>query len=243
MYSYANPAVWQISPGLAASIERLLGSFEVFRQKNALLDVGCGAGHLLRAAAAAKWRGVGLEVSPAAAARLRDEGLDVHHGDLLGAPLEEGTFDVVTLVEVIEHLPDPAGYLDRCLRLLRPGGLLFLTTPNFGSLSRRVLGARWRAIEVPEHLVYFSERPMRLALRRAGFRNIRIRTEGANPVEVAHCLRSGKHAESLSRARETSTALLDAAASNALARGVKGAINAALALTGVGDTLKVRALR
>jgi SAM-dependent methyltransferase len=108
-----------------------------------LLDVGCGHGLLLDEARRRGFDVVGLELSRSAARHAREAlGLDVRE-----VPLEEfdswNSFDVVVLADVIEHLDDPVGAVERCARLLRPGGALCVVTPDPSSLTARVAGARW----------------------------------------------------------------------------------------------------
>ena len=159
-YSYDDPAAWEVSSATAASLAALVRRLEPYRGQGRLLDVGCGAGAILRAFAGAGWSCQGTELSGVAADRLRAGGLVIHVGTLESLRAELGTYDVVVLSETIEHVRDPRGLLAGVPRLLRPGGALYLTTPHIDSLSRRVLGAAWRPIEVPEHLFYFNRRSM-----------------------------------------------------------------------------------
>jgi SAM-dependent methyltransferase len=108
-----------------------------------LLDVGCGHGLLLDEARRRGFDVVGLELSRSAALHARETlGLDVRE-----VPLEEfdswNSFDVVVLADVIEHLEDPVGAVERCARLLRPGGALCVVTPDPSSLTARLAGSRW----------------------------------------------------------------------------------------------------
>lgn len=242
-YSYANPDVWQSSPGLKQSLARLVETFAPLRRSNRLLDVGCGAGHLLKVASQQGWEAEGVELSEVAASRLQEEGFAVQRGMLPDLWLDAGRFDVIVMAEVVEHLPDPVPYLETCYRLLRSGGMLYLTTPNFASLARRVLRQRWRAIEVPEHLLYFSPTPMRQLLRRIGFQRVQMRTEGSNPVELVLCLTGVQRSESITCARQSSTALLDATARNPALWYTKSVLNTVLSLAKLGDSLKVRAFK
>ena len=108
-----------------------------------LLDVGCGHGLLLDEARRRGFDVVGLELSRSAALHAREKlGLDVRE-----VPLEEfdswDSFDVVVLADVIEHLEDPVSAIERCARLLRPGGALCVVTPDPSSLTARMAGSRW----------------------------------------------------------------------------------------------------
>jgi SAM-dependent methyltransferase len=135
-----------------------------------LLDVGCGSGLLLDLALRSGWDVVGVEPSTRffLAAQKRLDG----RGQLFNATLQEsdltaGSFDVVTAWDVIEHVNDPAGFVDLCARLLRPGGFLFMKAPQIDSLQARLLGARWPVL-LPEHLHYFTRASLQICGDRSG---------------------------------------------------------------------------
>jgi 2-polyprenyl-3-methyl-5-hydroxy-6-metoxy-1,4-benzoquinol methylase len=134
----------------------------------ALLDVGCGDGSFLALARACGWQQVlGLEPDPKAARLASQTGVRVIEGGLEVLASQSDAFDVITLSHVIEHVHDPLLMLRACHRLLKPGGQLWLETPNVSSLGHRVFGRHWRGLEAPRHLVLFS--PLGLALKSAGF--------------------------------------------------------------------------
>lgn len=171
-------------------IEALLrGAAEGGGAGRRLLDVGCSRGYFLEAARASGWQATGVEVNRHAVEQARARGLDVHQGELAdwaaaSGPAAHEAFDVVTLFDVLEHAGDPRALLAECHRLLRPGGLLVVTTPDVGGLVPRVtyglfaltLGA-WGHPTPPGHLVEFSRRTLRRALAEAGFEVIRARSE------------------------------------------------------------------
>jgi SAM-dependent methyltransferase len=142
-----------------AQVERLLGPLP----RRRLLDVGCGYGWSLDAAAQAGLEAYGVEASAEArrqAGARHEVRPDVRdYGD--------GTFDVVTLVDVVEHVRDPVRLLQAAAQALAPGGALVLVTPDLSSLSARLLRGWWPYV-IPEHLVYFDRRTIRRALGRAG---------------------------------------------------------------------------
>lgn len=115
-----------------------------------LLDVGCGHGLLLDEAREYGYETIGLELSATAAAFARD----VLAADVREQSVEElddsERFDVITLVDVLEHLSDPVATIERCRELLAPDGLLCIVTPDPSSLTARLAGRRWWAL-VPAH--------------------------------------------------------------------------------------------
>lgn len=141
-------------------------------ERKRLLDVGCAYGGFVLAARGYGWQAKGLEVSAAAAhAAAQRWGLDVTTGTLQSAALPGGSFDAVTLWEVIEHVSNPLDDLAAVARLLRPGGVVALSTPNVKSLRARQEGPDWYGYHVSrEHLYFFSAETLSRALRQAGFR-------------------------------------------------------------------------
>lgn len=141
-----------------------------------LLDIGCSSGLFLAEARDAGFTVEGLELSPQTSAFAREHfGLKVTDGLLDDAGFADESFDVVTLFDVIEHVPDPLDELARVRRILRPGGLLMLSTPNIDGLFPRASHALakrldyWPHPEPPHHLFQFSVRTMRAMLEKAGF--------------------------------------------------------------------------
>jgi 2-polyprenyl-3-methyl-5-hydroxy-6-metoxy-1,4-benzoquinol methylase len=140
-----------------------------------LLDVGCATGIFLEVAREAGWHGEGVDISAYALARAREKGFEVHRGTLIGANLPESGYDLITMWDLIEHVPDPAAVLSECHRLLRPGGVIAISTPDAGSLPARILGSRWLGFRsIDEHLYFFSRRSMQAMLEAAGFEVGRI---------------------------------------------------------------------
>lgn len=98
----------------------------------AILDVASGEGygaHALALAGASSVVGVDVSAEACDHAR-RTYGVDARVGDALALPLADGAVDLVVSFETIEHVPDPARFLDECARVLRPGGILVISTPD-----------------------------------------------------------------------------------------------------------------
>jgi 2-polyprenyl-3-methyl-5-hydroxy-6-metoxy-1,4-benzoquinol methylase len=150
--------------------DQILDALEPFRGAGRLLDVGCSIGLFLDRAGARGWRGTGIEFSDKARAYAREEfGLDV-----LGRPLaEEGfepdSFDVVTLLSVLEHTTEPRRMLREIAAVLKPGGVLYVIVPNVESLACRVLHEHAATFDGRNHLLYFSGRSLTDVLAREGY--------------------------------------------------------------------------
>lgn len=137
-----------------------------------LLDVGCGSGAFLRCAAAAGWKPHGAEPDPRAAAQASLDGADVRVGDIREFISMENRFQAITFSHSIEHVHDPVEDLRLAYRLLAPGGVLYVDTPDLDCLGRTRFGRHWRGLEAPRHLVLFSRAGLLAVLRRVGFDSI-----------------------------------------------------------------------
>jgi 2-polyprenyl-3-methyl-5-hydroxy-6-metoxy-1,4-benzoquinol methylase len=149
------------------------GSVEHSPSPGRLLDVGCHIGVFLELAAARGWVAEGVEPSRWASEVARARGLRVTRGTLRGAALPSAAFDVVTLWDVIEHFPDPGAELREVHRLLRPGGLVGITTMQIDSPVARLLGSRWPWL-MQMHLYYFSVRTLSAMLEQCGFEVVKV---------------------------------------------------------------------
>jgi len=148
--------------GRRATAGRLLDLVGAQVPGGRLLDVGCGHGLLLDEARRRGFATTGLELSATAARHARDVlGLDVREATLAEhEACAEGLHDAIVLVDVLEHLDDPVGALDACVRLLAPGGVLCLATPDPGSPVARAAGARWWGY-LPAHAYLLPRRTLR----------------------------------------------------------------------------------
>lgn len=139
-----------------------------------LLDVGANFGHFLKVAGE-RYDARGFDVSPRAVAwsraqfGVRNEVLSVE-----ALPASPGDVDGVTCWDVVEHVSDPQLALRRLRGALNPGGLLFVSTPDAGSLAARLLGRHWHYLDPVQHLNLFTRENLTGALARAGFKVRRV---------------------------------------------------------------------
>jgi 2-polyprenyl-3-methyl-5-hydroxy-6-metoxy-1,4-benzoquinol methylase len=167
----------------------LLDEFARHGPAGRLLEVGCAGGWLLKHARERGWQVRGVEISDAGVAHARGLGLDVFHGDLLAAGLPAGSFEVVYMGDVLEHVPDCRAVLAETRRLLTPGGRLHLRGPiTTNSLARAlglaIYGAAGRSIvlrEPPYHLWEFRPGPLARVLRANGFEIVTLRQSKIPP--------------------------------------------------------------
>jgi SAM-dependent methyltransferase len=147
------------------TFERRLRQIRRHQPAGRVLDVGCGPGFFLDAAVAMGYDARGLDPSAHAVALAR-----VRHGDrvMLGvlesAALPPASFDLIAASDAFEHVYAPLRFLAAAHRLLKPDGLLVITTPDASSLLARLSGRRWVSFKIPEHVYYWSSTTIRLAL-------------------------------------------------------------------------------
>ena len=141
-----------------------------------VLDVGCSSGLFLDEARAAGAIPFGAELSPDTARFAASHfGLDIHQGDWRTAGYDPASFDVITLFDVIEHLPDPRRELEALLPLLKPGGMLLQSTPDIDGLFPRLSYPLaksldyWPHPEPPHHLYQFSAKTLTALTKAAGY--------------------------------------------------------------------------
>jgi 2-polyprenyl-3-methyl-5-hydroxy-6-metoxy-1,4-benzoquinol methylase len=136
-----------------------------------VLEVGCASGDLLTHLKNDSGLDVaGIEMSEHAAETARSvHGLNIHTGTLFDAPYNPKSFDAIVMRHVVEHFPSPRDSLQQAALLLKPGGVLLISTPNFDSLDRYIFGRFWHDLDTPRHLVIFSVDTLRHLLKDIGF--------------------------------------------------------------------------
>jgi SAM-dependent methyltransferase len=132
-----------------------------FQAGGRLLELGCAYGFFLDEAKRAGFATHGVELAAEAAAAARARGLDVATGIADAAYLARlGSLDAIVVLDVIEHLEDPYDTLAACVRHLAPGGVVVITTGDFGSPVARLMGRSWRLMTPPQHLWFFTRAGM-----------------------------------------------------------------------------------
>ena len=153
-----------------AKLEKRIGG------KKKLLDVGCALGDCLMAAKENGWKEIcGVEVSKFAYEFALKRGLDVKNTTLDKAGFKKSSFDAIAYQDVIEHVEDPLYELKTSFKLLKKDGYIFLVTPDVGGLWHKLLNGLWYHYKPGEHIMYFSQKSLRLALEKTGFKNIETR--------------------------------------------------------------------
>ncbi|MHC4593980.1 MAG: class I SAM-dependent methyltransferase [Planctomycetota bacterium] len=153
-----------------------LGKF--MPEKGRLLEIGCAMGMTLNAFRELEWKVTGVEPEEWSCRLARDKyELDVINSTFQEADLKESSFDVVLLLHVIEHLPNPAKGLSQIARIIRPGGFLVLETPRYDTLWFKLLKGRERSV-ILGHIYYFTRKTMQALACMSGFEVVQLDSVG-----------------------------------------------------------------
>jgi SAM-dependent methyltransferase len=142
-----------------------------------VLDIGCATGALLVNLRDRGWACTGVEISPSSCYAHRERGLDVRSLPLEENHFPDNAFDLVLASHLIEHLNNPAGFIEEVYRILAPGGYFLVTTPNIAGFQARLFKSRWRSA-IFDHLYLFSVKTLSRLLAEKGFTVERVRTWG-----------------------------------------------------------------
>ena len=146
---------------------------------------------------------------------------------------------MVSLVEVVEHVPNPRTLVSDAARLLRPGGVMYITTPHARGVSARVLRTGWSAVTPPEHLQLCSVNGLRtMIIKAAGLETRKLQTHGFNPHELVDAVRRQEARPILHRV-ESAYQLNEALSGSRLRTLVKTTANCTLNTLRLGDSLKL----
>lgn len=140
-----------------------------WKSNGKVLEIGCGNGDRLSLLKDLGWHTLGVEPDPKSAQIARERGLDVISQPFGNGLINERSVDAILLCHVIEHLSEPSEALKECHRILKPGGILIMLTPNTKSLGYRQFGRNWLHLDPPRHLTLFNANNMCRMLESAGF--------------------------------------------------------------------------
>lgn len=225
-----------LSPITIKRYHELLDKFEPYKKTGRILDVGCGIGYFLEEAKKRGWEVYGTEYTQEAIDICEQKGINMQSGALNPSNYELESFDIITSFEVIEHINNPREELGYFNQLLRKGGLVYVTTPNFNSLLRYRLKSKYNVITYPEHLSYYTKNTLKNAFNLSGFQSKKILTTGISLTR----LRTSKGTSEQAFISESSD---DEKFRNKIEEKshlqiLKNAVNWILSVFGIGDSLK-----
>ncbi|MFN0123730.1 MAG: class I SAM-dependent methyltransferase [Blastocatellia bacterium] len=167
----------QESPWRVLTARERINDLRRFRQAGRLLEIGSSTGDFLLEAAAAGFTATGVEADRDSSAVAQSRGAQCFNGTLPDAGFADHSLDVVVMYHVIEHLPSPRLALREIHRILRPGGLLVMETPNIDNIWFRLLGHRWRQF-IPDHIYFFTPATMTRLCAQGEFEIRELRAAG-----------------------------------------------------------------
>lgn len=169
-----DPEYENEAEGRGENFKRIIGFLKKIKPGGRLLDVGAATGIFMEIARKEGWDVYGIEASLWAANRAKEKGLNVWQGDFLQFSSRE-KFDIITMLDIIEHMAKPGLALEKARELLKPGGILVITTPDVESFAARIFGRKWWHFR-PAHVNFFSKRTLLWATHNYGFRILKLRT-------------------------------------------------------------------
>ena len=167
-------------PGWRARAAKVIRHLHPTGERPRVLDVGCGNGEFLQAIGQLGWDAHGVDPDPQAVAEATRAGLSVQAGTIFDVDAGGAPFDAITLSHVIEHLHEPRSAMEHARALLRPGGMVWLATPNIDAIGHRTFGRHWFGLDPPRHLVVFTRRALIRLLGDAGFERAEALRSPAN---------------------------------------------------------------
>ena len=153
-----------LEPGLRRTARRRYGLVRRYVRGHTVVEIGCALGYSLDCLREDFTERIGIDVAPEAIDEVCRRGHRGHCGTFASAELAENSADLVLCMETIEHVYAPRELTGQISRILRPGGIVAMVTPDYHSLLRRLSGRRWVSFKIPEHVVYFSRQGMRMML-------------------------------------------------------------------------------
>lgn len=229
------PIFQTISPITLKRYDEILNYLDSFRKTNNLIDIGSGDGYFPEHAMKKGWNVYGTEFTDAKVEFSRRKGITMHKGVLDVKNYSPGFFDVIISIEVIEHINNPLEEIAKFRELLRPGGVVYLTTPNFNSVSKFLLGKNWNIVAYPEHLSYYTKKTLKDLFESNGFETGSIITSG---VSFSRIQQSTNEKSRSGEFTFTDEKVRAAAEHNFFLRSAKKIINATLNIFNAGDSLK-----
>lgn len=164
----------ETSPKRWAQHVQVLSKYKI---GGSVLDIGCSSGGFLGYLRGGPWKLHGIEASQHAAERARARtGADVFAGDVLNAKFPPDSFDVITCMDVLEHVYEPREVLRNVCNWLKPGGMFYVFVPNIMSWEARIFRSYWYGLDLPRHVHHFTAQSLAELTRSVGLRQVSLAT-------------------------------------------------------------------
>jgi 2-polyprenyl-3-methyl-5-hydroxy-6-metoxy-1,4-benzoquinol methylase len=224
------------SPVTILRYKELLSHFATLSPGKKLIDYGCNSGFFLAVAQENGWDTIGAEISEEAREICQNRGLKVTDLHAFYHDYAPKSYDVILSSEVIEHMEFPAEFFKRAYELLKPGGILYVTTPNFDALERKILGDKYDIVNFPEHLCFFNKRSLRKCGEQHGFATHKITTTGFSLTRIRTSTKKSR--EKYVSQTSTDEQIRVKTEKSFVLRFIKNTLNTFLNLSNSGNSLK-----
>jgi SAM-dependent methyltransferase len=165
----------------------------------------------------------------------RKKGINMSQGILDPRNYAPDFFDVIASIEVIEHINNAREEIKNFHHILRPHGIVYITTPHYNSLSRRMFHGKWNVIDYPSHLSYYAKKTLKKLFEDSGFSLVRFATTGisVSRAKVSIGKSNGQKEHSVS-----DTGVREAIEGSRFLQLGKKTVNILLTTFNLGDTIK-----
>jgi 2-polyprenyl-3-methyl-5-hydroxy-6-metoxy-1,4-benzoquinol methylase len=229
----ANPPTIATLDKLRSRAKRLLENINA----KVVLDVGCGDGDFLAVFSEMGIETYGTEFDSESSTMSASKGAVMLNGGLIPIlPNEISGVDVIIFTEVIEHINNPQPVLRNFYEIMNAGALLYITTPNFSSLERILLGPKWGMIAYPEHISYYSPKTLDNILSQNGFKKIENYTENVSLYRIFQFINRVNNSAEFDPEKISAQAQA-LTSGNKVFGMIKSVINAGLRLTNMGSSI------
>lgn len=159
----------QITQQIKKNMEKARRIMNIVGHKQTLLDIGCGMGFFIACMRQLGWDVAGIDISQWACSFAKEKlGMNVFAGKVEEIKFKK-KFDVITMIHLLEHLPNPLKTLKSVSKIISDEGYLIIIGPNFSSFDRIWHGKNWRGYDLSRHLSHFTSRTYRMILEKSGF--------------------------------------------------------------------------
>ncbi len=236
LYEYSNSVPTEVT---IEKIKKLVAFLMNQIHIKNVLDIACGNGIILCQFKKLGYNTYGTEYDSRLEEIGEKKGFTMLPGGVLPSkPDGKTSFDLIIFTEIIEHINNPKEVINNIYNLLSSNGILYITTPNFDSLERKLLGNGWGMICYPEHISYYSPKTLHKLLTKSGFKKIHLYTENISIFRIVEYMRNSKNEKNVHLNPEAISAKAQKLVSeNIFAKAIKNLLNKLLNITKSGTSI------